>query len=121
MTIERLNHHRQLVLDLKRREDTMERAKALLDENADGLPTAQIDAILADLTADVENAAAAVAASEPEVKTYISTVTGIRTRAAMRMRFLAALTWEEVSEAVSGNATAGALRNAVSKYILNNH
>lgn len=91
MTLEDLNHHRNLQISLEKAQQRLQR---LCEKDKDGALAVEID----DYRSSVEELRREVQASAIEVERFICSVKDPDLRLIFRLRFLRAMEWKEVAD-----------------------
>lgn len=131
MTLEQLNAHLELVSELHIAEDTLRgfwNAAQPGGQTLTGMPhtpgvkdkVGYLASEIADWETIIEIKKKEIAQSEEQVMTFINTVTDLRVRAILRLRFCRGLAWKEVAQVLGGWNTEASVKSAAYKYIGNN-
>ncbi|MBQ9347583.1 MAG: hypothetical protein IJT94_09640 [Oscillibacter sp.] len=118
MTLERLNQHARLRLDLERAENlkaSLEEAIDLKAQVLTGMPHAPgcqnklgnlipvvMDGVAA-ASAEIERLKGDIARDEPQILDFIDSIPDAQTRTIFRLRFLGSLPWNVIPLIVKGN------------------
>ena len=107
MTLQRLNEHLNMVLELQGAEERLSsmRSQILSAVNYDGMPhghevsrnTETLAIILQDQINDVNRISRMVENSEPEIRAFIDSIEDNRTKVIFKLRFLCGYKWEAVA------------------------
>lgn len=121
MTLDRLNEHRRLVLDLISALENLEAAETRAGvgaQNLDGMPhgsgiARKVEVSAEEIAArrdDVAQCKAAVDASAPEIEAFIAEILDPKTKSAYRLRYIEGREWKEVADSFAYE-TAGGIKN----------
>lgn len=121
MTIDRLNEHRRLVLDLISAKENLEAAETragVCAQNLDGMPhgsgvSRKVEVSAEEIAArreDLLQCKAAVDASAPEIEAFIAEILDPKTKSAYRLRYIEGREWKEVADSFAYE-TAGGIKN----------
>ena len=127
MTLQDLNGHLDMVLQLQDARESLEnmQAKILGAQQYDGMPhaheasrkTEQFAALLGQQKEEVQRLEKIVNRSEVEVKAFIGTIDDSKTRLIFRLRFLCGCKWEDVAELMGGRNTEKTVSMACYRYL----
>lgn len=127
MTLQELNGHLDMVLQLQEAKESLInlQAKILGAQQYDGMPhshdasrkTEQFAAMLGSQREDVQRLEKIVARSEVEVKSYIDSIDDSRTRLIFRLRFLCGCKWEEVADMIGGRNSENSVKHICYRYL----
>lgn len=130
MTLEELDLHRDLVIQLNTTKDILQSLKTVLHAaSLDGMPRTtgssgrSMDALaikLIDQEEKVKQCDIAVKKSEPFVLAYIDAIPDARVNMIFWLRFIAGYTWQEVADAIGGRNTQDAVKSACYRYLNDN-
>ena len=127
MTLQRLNEHLNMVLELQGAEERLSsmRSQILSAVNYDGMPhghevsrnTENLAIILHDPVDDVTRISRMVENSEPEIKAFIETIEDNRTKVIFKLRFLCGYKWEAVAVMIGGGNTVDAVKSCCYRFL----
>lgn len=127
MTLQELNGHLDMVLQLQEAKESLTnlQAKILGAQQYDGMPhshdasrkTEQFAAMLGSQREDVQRLEKIVARSEVEVKAFIDSIADSRTRLIFRLRFLCGCKWEEVADMIGGRNSENSVKHICYRYL----
>ena len=127
MTLQDLNGHLDMVLQLQDAREGLEnlQAKILGAQQYDGMPhaheasrkTETLAAALEPQLEEVSRLEKIVARSEVEVKAFIGTIGDSKTRLIFRLRFLCGCKWDEVADLIGGGNTDNAVKHICYRYL----
>jgi hypothetical protein len=127
MTLDELNAHLTLVQRLNTARDMLQsmRDSVLRASNLDGMPrgSGQKDQVgaLAIKCAEQEEVVALyerlVKESEPEVKSWINTISDNRTNLIFYLHFICGYEWAEVADCIGGKNTKSAVKSQCYRYL----
>lgn len=127
MTLQRLNEHLNMVLELQGAEERLSsmRSQILSAVNYDGMPhghevsrnTENLAVILQDQIDDVNRISRMVENSEPEIRAFIDSIEDNRTKVIFKLRFLCGYKWEAVAVVIGGGNTAEAVSMTCYRYL----
>ena len=131
MTLQRLNEHLTMVLELQGAEERLSsmRSRILSAVNYDGMPhghevsrnTENLAVILQDQVDDVNRLSRMVENSEPEIRAFIDSIEDNRTKVIFKLRFLCGYKWEAVAVMIGGGNSGEAVRMVCYRYLLKDH
>ena len=126
MTLQDLNGHLDMVLQLQDARESLEnmQAKILGAQQYDGMPHAHeesrkvenLSILLDSHTDEVERLNRLVSQSEITVRAWVDEIPNLYTRAIFNLRFLCGLKWEEIPDYIGANSTE-AVKNTVYRYL----
>lgn len=121
MTLERLNEHLNIVLELQAAQETLSslQIQILGATNYDGMPhvhdasrkTEQFAILLQTQIDEVNRLERMVEGSQKDVQEYIDSIEDNRARVIFRLRFLCGLKWDAVAVMLGKGITADAVRS----------
>lgn len=127
MTLQRLNEHLNMLLQLQEAKESLGsmRAQILGAVNYDGMPhghevsrnTENLSILLSAQIADVNRLEAMVEQSEIEVRQFVDSIEDNRTKLIFSLRFLCGLKWEAVAMMIGGGNTAEAVSMTCYRYL----
>lgn len=127
MTLQRLNEHLNMVLELQGAEERLSsmRSQILSAVNYDGMPhghevsrnTENLAVILQDQVDDVNRISRMVENSEPEIRAFIETIEDNRTKVIFKLRFLCGFKWDAVTVMLGGGIGTEAVKAACYRYL----
>lgn len=127
MTLQRLNEHLNMVLELQGAEERLSsmRSQILSAVNYDGMPhghevsrnTENLAIILQDQVDDVNRISRMVENSEPEIRAFIETIEDNRTKVIFKLRFLCGYKWEAVAVMIGGGNTVDAVKSCCYRFL----
>lgn len=129
MTLQRLNEHLNMLLQLQTAKETLSSMKAQIlgAVNYDGMPhghevsrnTENLSILLSAQLADVNRLEAMVEQSEKEIREFVDSIEDNRTKVIFNLRFLCGLKWEAVAVFIGGGNSAEAVSMACYRYLTN--
>lgn len=127
MTLQRLNEHLNMLLQLQTAKETLSSMKAQIlgAVNYDGMPhghevsrnTENLAGLLSDQLADVNRLEAMVDKSEKEVREFIESIEDNRTKVIFKLRFLCGFKWEAVAVMIGGGNTEKAVKSTCYRFL----
>ena len=127
MTLQRLNEHLNMLLQLQTAKETLSSMKAQIlgAVNYDGMPhghevsrnTENLASLLSDQLADVNRLEAMVDKSEKEVREFIDSIEDNRTKVIFKLRFLCGFKWEAVAVMIGGGNTEKAVKSTCYRFL----
>lgn len=127
MTLQQLNGHLDLVIQLQSARESLEnlRAKILGATNYDGMPhssetsrkTEAFAVMLERQKDDVKRLERAVANSETEVRLFVDDIADNRTKLIFSLRFLCGCKWEEVADLLGSKNTDDSVKHICYRYL----
>lgn len=127
MTLQRLNEHLNMVLELQGAEERLSsmRSQILSAVNYDGMPhghevsrnTENLAVILQDQVDDVNRLSRMVENSEPEIRAFIDSIEDNRTKVIFKLRFLCGYKWEAVAVIIGGGNTVDAVKSCCYRFL----
>lgn len=127
MTLQRLNEHLNMLLQLQEAKEALGsmRSQILGAVNYDGMPhghevsrnTENLSILLSAQIADVNRLDAMVEQSEIEVRQFIDAIEDNRTRLIFSLRFLCGLKWEAVGRMLGKGISEDAVRSVCVRYL----
>lgn len=127
MTLQRLNEHLNMVLELQGAEERLSsmRSQILSAVNYDGMPhghevsrnTENLAIILQDQVDDVNRLSRMVENSEPEIRAFIDSIEDNRTKVIFKLRFLCGYKWEAVAVFIGGGNTVDAVKSCCYRFL----
>ena len=125
MTLQRLNEHLNMVLELQEATEILSALSVNKAPNYDGMPHAHqvsrtTENIAIALRTHINKVATLekmVKASETEVREFIDTIEDSRTRIIFDLHFLCGMKWEAVARMIGGGNTKDSVRMACYRYL----
>ena len=127
MTLQRLNEHLNMLLQLQTAKETLSSMKAQIlgAVNYDGMPhghevsrnTENLASLLSDQLADVNRLEAMGDKSEKEVREFIDSIEDNRTKVIFKLRFLCGFKWEAVAVMIGGGNTEKAVKSTCYRFL----
>ena len=127
MTLQRLNEHLNMVLELQGAEERLSsmRSQILSAVNYDGMPhghevsrnTENLAILLQDQVDDVNRLSRMVETSEREIREFIESIEDNRTKVIFKLRFLCGYKWEAVAVMIGGGNTEKAVKSTCYRFL----
>lgn len=127
MTLQRLNEHLNMVLELQGAEERLSSMKSqiLSATNYDGMPhgrevsrnTENLAILLQHQIDDVNRLDQMVRKSEVEIRAFIDTIEDNRTKVIFNLRFLCGFKWEAVGRMLGKGVSADAVRSVCVRHL----
>lgn len=127
MTLQRLNEHLNMVLELQGAEERLSSMKSqiLSATNYDGMPhghevsrnTENLAILLQHQIDDVNRISRMVEKSEIEVRRFVESIEDNRTKVIFNLRFLCGLKWEAVAVMIGGGNTEKAVKSTCYRFL----
>lgn len=127
MTLEELNTHLDMVMQLHAAIETLQHMqdKLLGAQQFDGMPhgsgayrkTENLSIILEMQMDDVDRLKKIVKKSEKEVREWLETIPDSRTKLIFSLRFLCGYEWKQVAQMIGGKNTEGAVKSQCYRYL----
>lgn len=127
MTLQRLNEHLNMLLQLQTAKETLSSMKAQIlgAVNYDGMPhghevsrnTENLSILLSAQLADVNRLEAMVEQSEKEIREFVDSIEDNRTKVIFNLRFLCGLKWEAVAVMIGGGNTEKAVKSTCYRFL----
>lgn len=127
MTLQRLNEHLNMVLELQGAEERLSsmRSQILSAVNYDGMPhghevsrnTENLAILLQNQIDDVNRLSRMVESSEREIREFVESIEDNRTKVIFSLRFLCGYKWEAVAVFIGGGNTAEAVSMTCYRYL----
>lgn len=127
MTLQRLNEHLNMLLQLQTAKETLSSMKAQIlgAVNYDGMPhghevsrnTENLSILLSAQLADVNRLEAMVEQSEKEIREFVDSIEDNRTKVIFNLRFLCGLKWEAVAVFIGGGNTEKAVKSTCYRFL----
>ena len=127
MTLQRLNEHLNMVLELQGAEERLSsmRSQILSAVNYDGMPhghevsrnTENLAILLQNQIDDVNRLSRMVENSEPEIRAFIDSIEDNRTKVIFKLRFLCGYKWEAVAVMIGGGNTVDAVKSCCYRFL----
>lgn len=127
MTLQRLNEHLNMVLQLQAAKEALSsmESQILKATNYDGMPhghevsrnTENLSILLSAQIADVNRLEYLVDQSEQEVRKFVDSIEDNRTKVIFNLRFLCGLKWETVATMIGGGNTEKGVKCTCYRYL----
>ena len=127
MTLQRLNEHLNMVLQLQSAREALGslQSQILKATNYDGMPhaheasrnTENLAILLETQLADVNSLESAVDKSEAEIRRFVESIEDNRTKLIFNLRFLCGLKWEAVGRMLGKGVSGDAVRSVCMRYL----
>lgn len=127
MTLQRLNEHLNMVLQLQEAKEALSslQSQILKATNYDGMPhghevsrnTENLALLLETQIADVNRLESIVDKSEIEIRKFVDSIEDNRTKVIFNLRFLCGLKWEAVAIMIGGGNTEKAVKSACYRFL----
>ena len=127
MTLQRLNEHLNMLLQLQAAKEALGSMKAQIlgAANSDGMPhghevsrtTENLAILLQKQINDVNRLERIVESSEKEVREFVDSIEDTRTRLIFDLRFCCGLKWEAVGRMLGKGVSADAVRSVCVRYL----
>lgn len=127
MTLQRLNEHLNMVLQLQSAREALGslQSQILKATNYDGMPhaheasrnTENLAILLETQLADVNRLESAVDKSEAEIRRFVDSIEDNRTKLIFNLRFLCGLKWEAVAVMIGGGNTEKAVKSTCYRFL----
>lgn len=127
MTLQRLNEHLNMVLQLQSAREALGslQSQILKATNYDGMPhaheasrnTENLAILLETQLADVNSLESAVDKSEAEIRRFVDAIEDNRTKLIFNLRFLCGLKWEAVGRMLGKGVSGDAVRSVCMRYL----
>lgn len=127
MTLQRLNEHLNMVLQLQSAREALGslQSQILKATNYDGMPhaheasrnTENLAILLETQLADVNSLESAVDTSEAEIRGFVDSIEDNRTKLIFNLRFLCGLKWEAVGRMLGKGVSGDAVRSVCMRYL----
>lgn len=127
MTLQRLNEHLNMVLELQGAEERLSSMKSqiLSATNYDGMPhghevsrnTENLAILLQNQISDVNRLDQMVRKSEEEIRAFIDTIEDNRTKVIFNLHFICGLKWEAVAVMIGGGNSRDSVRMMCYRYL----
>lgn len=127
MTLQRLNEHLNMVLELQGAEERLSsmRSQILSAVNYDGMPhghevsrnTENLAILLQNQIDDVNRLSRMVETSEREIREFIESIEDNRTKVIFNLHFICGMKWEAVAVIIGGGNSRDSVRMACYRYL----
>lgn len=127
MTLQRLNEHLNMLLQLQEAKESLGSMKAQIlgAVNYDGMPhghevsrnTENLSILLSAQISDVNRLEAMVEQSEIEVRQFVDSIEDNRTKLIFSLRFLCGMKWEAVAMMIGGGNTEKAVKSTCYRFL----
>lgn len=127
MTLQRLNEHLNMVLQLQSAREALGslQSQILKATNYDGMPhaheasrnTENLAILLETQLADVNRLESTVDKSEAEIRRFVDAIEDNRTKLIFNLRFLCGLKWEAVGRMLGKGVSGDAVRSVCMRYL----
>lgn len=127
MTLQRLNEHLNMILELQGAEERLSymRSQILSAVNYDGMPhghevsrnTENLAILLQNQIDDVNRLSRMVESSEREIREFVESIEDNRTKVIFNLRFLCGFKWEAVGRMLGKGISADAVRSVCMRYL----
>lgn len=127
MTLQRLNEHLNMVLQLQSAKDALSalQAQILKATNYDGMPhsheasrnTENLAILLESQITDVTRLENIVGKSETEIRQFVDSIEDNRTKLIFNLRFLCGLKWETVAIMIGGKNTTDGVKSTCYRFL----
>lgn len=128
MTLEDLNSHYALIVELKKAQDMLQSLWSAAypgGKGITGMPhtpgvkdkVGDLAADIADLETDIEAMQQAVKESEAKVSAYVSGIQDVQIRMIFRLRFCRGYKWKEVAQLLGGGNSEDSVKRAAYRYL----
>jgi len=127
MTLQRLNEHLNMVLELQGAEERLSsmRSQILSAVNYDGMPhghevsrnTENLAILLQNQIDDVNRLSRMVESSEREIREFVESIEDNRTKVIFKLRFLCGFKWEAVAVMIGGGNTVDAVKSCCYRFL----
>lgn len=127
MTLQRLNEHLNMVLQLQAAKEALSsmESQILKATNYDGMPhghevsrnTENLSILLSAQIADVNRLEYLVDQSEQEVRKFVDSIEDNRTKVIFNLRFLCAMKWDSIPMFFGGGITPEAIKAVCYRYL----
>ena len=127
MTLQRLNEHLNMVLQLQSAREALGSLQSQIFKatNYDGMPhaheasrnTENLAILLETQLADVNRLESTVDKSEAEIRRFVDSIEDNRTKLIFNLRFLCGLKWEAVAVMIGGGNTEKAVKSTCYRFL----
>lgn len=127
MTLQRLNEHLNMVLELQGAEERLSsmRSQILSAVNYDGMPhghevsrnTENLAILLQNQIDDVNRLSRMVETSEREIREFVESIEDNRTKVIFNLHFICGMKWEAVAVIIGGGNSRDSVRTACYRYL----
>lgn len=128
MTLQRLNEHLNMVLELQGAEERLSsmRSQILSAVNYDGMPhghevsrnTENLAILLQNQIDDVNRLSRMVETSEREIREFVESIEDNRTKVIFSLRFLCGFKWEAIPSVLGGGISPEAIKAVCYRYLV---